>query len=437
MTNFEIIKFEEGDIKVDVMISIEKKTAYLTQKDMSILFGKSISTISEKIKGVFSENDRLISEKGQISEKSLGRPIKRYDLKTVLEIGERIKSNRGLLLKDFVDNYFLDYYKNSNKTIIYNNGNINLAVTVSPEEDTVWLTQSQIAVLFEITQSNVSKHIKNIFEEGEIENPVHEKYSYTDSLGKESLLTDHSVHKNFLYTDSVHKESLYTASDGKTYSVDYYNLDVILAVGYRVKSKKAIEFRRWASSVLKQYLLKGYAIDENRVLDYNQNINELNDCVVKLVNKTNSLENRLTKIENTVYEEPFREKLFCGRQYYDAYELMCALVEPANKSVVFVDPYIDKEGLKVLKNVKPEVRKIVCLSPYSSLRDEEKELFEKQYGKIEVYKNDLFHDRYLLIDDIDCYSLGSSLNRLGHRISSVLKLDNIDDIKLIKENATK
>ena len=119
----------------------------------------------------------------------------------------------------------------NNDVIIYDNGSVSIDVRVSPEEETVWLTQDQIAKLFDVTRQNVSLHIKSILEEGE------------------------------LY-DSVRKKYLHTASDGKKYSTTFYNLDMVLSVGYRVKSKRAAEFRIWANSVLRKYLLKGYTVDE-------------------------------------------------------------------------------------------------------------------------------------------------------------------------------
>ena len=131
--------------------------------------------------------------------------------------------------------------KLSNETIVYNNGIVRLDVNIEPINDTVWLNVNQMALLFDTSTDNIYLHIKNIYEEGELE----------DSVTEESSTTQ--------------KELLQKASDGKTYLTKLYNLDVILAVGYRVKGKRAIEFRRWASSVLKQYLLKGYVVDNNRV----------------------------------------------------------------------------------------------------------------------------------------------------------------------------
>ncbi|MBP3812836.1 MAG: virulence RhuM family protein [Acidaminococcaceae bacterium] len=127
-----------------------------------------------------------------------------------------------------------------NQFVVFTDGDLELDVKITPEQDTVWLSLDQLAELFDKNKSTISRHIKNIFAEGE--------------------LLSNSVVANFATT----------ASDGKTYNVSYYNLDVIISVGYRVKSPRGIAFRRWASGVLKQYLLAGYAVNEKRLAAMNK-----------------------------------------------------------------------------------------------------------------------------------------------------------------------
>ena len=127
-----------------------------------------------------------------------------------------------------------------NQIVIFKDGALELDVKITPELDTVWLSLEQLADLFEKNKSTISRHIKNIFTEGE------------------------------LFSNSVVANFATTASDGKTYNVSYYNLDVIISVGYRVKSKRGIAFRKWASGVLKQYLLAGYAVNEKRMAAMNK-----------------------------------------------------------------------------------------------------------------------------------------------------------------------
>ena len=142
---------------------------------------------------------------------------------------------------------------NKNYEIVkFKDEGLELDVNVSAKDDTVWLTVEQIARLFERDRTVIGKHIKSIFFEGELD--------------------ENSVCAFFAHT----------ANDGKSYNVKYYNLDVIISVGYRVKSKRGVLFRKWATNVLKEYLLKGYSINENRVVVSNENYIELRNEVVSI-----------------------------------------------------------------------------------------------------------------------------------------------------------
>ena len=159
--------------------------------------------------------------------------------------GPDVISITSMIIEAFNDdNQSLENSKKSlNEAISYeivkfSDGDVSLDVNVSPNEDTVWLTQGDMAKLFDNTKQNISLHINNIFEEKE------------------------------LYKNSVVKESLTTANDGKEYKVSYYNLDVIISVGYRVKSFRGTLFRQWANNILKQYLIKGYSINSKRCLEH-------------------------------------------------------------------------------------------------------------------------------------------------------------------------
>lgn len=149
------------------------------------------------------------------------------------------------------------------EVIKFENGNVELEVNVSPEEETVWLTQEQIAQLFDWDRSVVSKHIKNVFSEKEL---------------------DEKSNVHFLHNAISDKP------------VSFYSLDVVISVGYRVKSKNGVVFRKWANSVLKEYLLKGYTLNEGRTLITKDNY-------LNLVNRVDSLDARIGSIENTISDE--------------------------------------------------------------------------------------------------------------------------------------
>ena len=183
---------------------------------------------------------------------------------------------------------------------------VKLDVNISPLEKTIWISIEQISVLFERDRSVISKHIKNIFLEGE------------------------------LLEDSVCAFFAHTANDGKVYNVKYYNLDVVISVGYRVKSKRGVLFRQWASNIIQDYLIKGYAINEERSLVTNENY-------VRLINKVESLDERVSNIENNYKPHEFKNsQLFFDGQLYDAYTLIQSIFESANNEIIIIDNYVDR-----------------------------------------------------------------------------------------------
>ena len=274
MEQFTKIKFKDKDFEMDINLSTVDNSIWLNQKELALFYNTTKNNITHHISNIV-KSEATIDSTGEYHSlvqlengKTVRRKIKFYNLDMIVAIGIKIGSNRGLLLKElFERNLKQSVSTNNEKIIIYNKGALNIAVFVSPEEETVYMGQSDMAALFETTQQNISFHIKNILKDGELDgNSVHKDFLYTDSVHKDFLYTG-SVSKDFLHTDPVHKYFLYTASDGKQYEALKYNLDMILAVGYRVKSKAAIEFRRWASRVIKNYMIKGYAINEERCLN--------------------------------------------------------------------------------------------------------------------------------------------------------------------------
>lgn len=453
MKQHKTLLFNFNGQELEIRLDEQKKSAYLSERHIALLFSKSRGAIYNQIKQLkLKQTDPSLC----LKLKQTGVDGKLYltnfySLDIVFLIGQKFNSNAADILKDFINDQLnknqvvqRDY---ENDIIIYNNGSISLAVKVSPEEDTVLLTQSQIAALYETTRTNVTKHIQKILEEGELS--VCEKNSHTESVHKKNLHTESvteefsathknrlSVHENNSYIESVNKKNLYTenfihkiptlAADDKTYDTTYYNLDMILAIGYRVKSKRAMEFRRWVSRVLKQYLIKGYVIDANRVTISKENF-------IQMENDVKSLEKRVTNIEEKMFVEPVKERLFFNGQYFDAYEFLVSLIIEAKRSIIIIDPYFDIRGLKLLSHASRDVRKIVCYSSSSKLKDEDVKPFEKQYGTFEVIQKDIFHDRFIIIDNEKGYQIGTSINNAGGKIFSAFRIDSNLFVKHILE----
>ena len=267
-------------------------------------------------------------------------------------------------------------------------GEFNLDVNISPFENTLWINIDQIALLFERDRSVISKHIKNIFLEGE--------------------LNENSVCAFFAHT----------ASDGKVYNIKYYNLDVVISVGYRVKSKRGVLFRKWAIKILNEYLLKGYVINENRVIVSNENY-------IALKNEVTSIKNRLVDVENKLnYNSVPIEQIFYDGQFYDAYTLIQSFFENAIFEIIIMDNYIDRSILDRLKIKKENVRVIIYTDIHKTkIIEKDILMFNKQYSNLEVKCINNLHDRYIIIDRIYLYHIGASLKDLGNKIFSINRLD--------------
>lgn len=247
---------------------------------------------------------------------------------------------------------------------------------VHMEDETVWLTQAQMVELFCSTKQNISLHINNIFKEKE------------------------------LVKDSVVKKSLTTASDGKKYQTNFYNLDVIISVGYRVKSVRGTQFRIWANSVLKEYLLKGYSI--------NQRLSELE--------KTVALHSE--KIDFFVRTSlPPVEGIFFDGQIFDAYKFATDLIRSARKSLLLIDNYVDESVLLMLSKRNPGVSANIYTQKITPQLQLDLDKHNDQYPPINIrtYRNS--HDRFLIIDDKEVYHIGASLKDLGKKIFAFSKLE--------------
>ena len=256
-----------------------------------------------------------------------------------------------------------------------------IKLDVRLENETVWLSIDEMSHLFGRDISVIGKHIRNIFKEGE------------------------------LIKDSVWAKFAYTASDGKTYQVDYYNLDVIISVGYRVKSQRGTQFRQWANKVLKEYLLKGYSI--------NQRINQLeNKMDSRLTAHDRQLEELTNKVDFFVRTSlPPVEGIFFDGQIFDAYKFASDLIKSARQSLVLIDNYVDESVLLMLSKRQPRVTATIYTQRITSQLRLDLDRHNDQYPPVDVRTCKFSHDRFLIVDETDVYHIGASLKDLGKRCS--------------------
>lgn len=276
--------------------------------------------------------------------------------------------------------------ENQGEIILYQPDN-EVKLEVRLEEETVWLTQAQMAELFQTSKQNVSLHTNNIFKEKEL-NP-----------------------------DTVVKESLTTAADGKNYRVKYYNLDVIISVGYRVKSIRGTQFRQWANKVLKEYLLKGYSI--------NQHLSNLED---RVNSRFLEHEQRLNRIDSKIdffvrTSLPPMEGIFYGGQLFDAYKFAIDLIRSAKKSILLIDNYVDESVLLMLSKRNAGVSADIYTQSISQQLQLDLQKHNSQYPSIDIHIYKKCHDRFLIIDRTDTYHIGASLKDLGKKMFAFSKLN--------------
>ena len=252
-----------------------------------------------------------------------------------------------------------------------------IRLEVRMENETVWLTQEQIANLFGTKRPAITKHLNNIYNSGELD--VDSTCSILEHMG----------------------------NDGKQkYTTKYYNLDAILSVGYRVNSRNATLFRRWASSVLKEYLLKGYSI--------NQRLSELE--------KTVALHSE--KIDFFVRTSlPPVEGIFFDGQIFDAYKFATDLIKTARKSLLLIDNYVDESVLLMLSKRNPGVSATIYTQKITAQLQLDLDKHNDQYPPINIrtYRNS--HDRFLIVDDKEVYHIGASLKDLGKKLFAFSKLE--------------
>ena len=200
--------------------------------------------------------------------------------------------------------------------------------------------------------------------------------------------------------------------------VKLFNLDVIISVGYRVNSIMGVAFRKWANEVLKEYLLQGYVINKERSLVTNENY-------VRLINKVESLDERVSNIENNYKPQEFKKsQLFFDGQLYNAYTLIQSLFETANNEIIIIDNCVDRSILDRLVVKSNNVQVIIYTSINSKLLGIDINTFNKQYGGLDVRYTVNVHDRYIIIDRKKIYHIGHSIKDLGKKIFSISESDN-------------
>ena len=268
---------------------------------------------------------------------------------------------------------------NNNQIVVYQTADNQTQIEVHMENETVWLTQAQMAELFQKDRTVISRHIRNVFNEGELEE------------------------------QSTCAKFAHMGHDGlQQYETVMYNLDVIISVGYRVKSQRGTAFRIWATKVLKEYMLRGYAINQ------------------RLLNMEERMNKRIGSIENTLAEHqekidffvrtslPPHQGIFYDGQIFDAYTFINDRIREATTRIILIDNYIDDSVLTILSKRADKVAATIYTKKPTAQLQLDIQKHNEQYPPIEVITFDRSHDRFLCIDET-VYHLGASIKDLGKK----------------------
>lgn len=275
---------------------------------------------------------------------------------------------------------------------LYQSEDLQVKLDVLVENETVWLSQAQIGALFGVQKSAISKHLKHIFDSGE--------------LRQEAVVS-------ILET---------TAADGKRYSTKFYNLDAVLSVGYRVNSISATHFRIWANHVLKEYIFHGGSINQRiEKVEHRMLINELG---LQSVNQ---------KIDYLVQSAlPPKQGIFFDGQIFDAYQFVSDLIRGAKKSIVLIDNYADDSVLTQLTKRTEGVTATVCVSRLTNAFRLDVDRHNMQYPPVRIQVLSSVHDRFLLLGDSVLYTFGASFKDLGKKLFCFTLIESADVVEVVR-----
>ena len=310
-----------------------------------------------------------------------------------------------------------------NEIVVYQPEGGEFHIEVRVENESVWLTQAQMAELFHATKQNISLHIANIYKEGELDR------------------------------NSVVKEYLTTASDGKCYKTKWFNLDVIISVGYRIKSIQGTRFRQWALNILKEYMLKGYAVNQRMLVpqaqqkmfeNVNTRLTAVEQRVDFFVNTAHSAQNQrieqLSKdvqkvMVNLVDPSTFKHFLILNGQRLEADVAYTQIYGMAKRSVLIVDDYLDVKTLDLLRCVVKDVSVKIFSEQHGRTRLTESMLADFRAARPDVELDDVrttgnvFHDRYIYLDfgtvSEKLFHCGASSKDAGNKITTIMQLEDI------------
>ena len=281
----------------------------------------------------------------------------------------------------------MDKLQNKDDQIIkYLDGEIEINVQLT--QDSIWITQKQLADLFEVEVHTTNYHIKNIFKQKELD-----KISTIRKIRIVQIEGNREVVRN----------------------VEHYNLDMIISIGYRVNSLKATKFRQWATKVLKQYITNGYAINSEKIT-----VDRFLNLETDVVSLKDDMQNVKKLISKNQIE--LKQGVFYDGQIYDAYVFVNELLKQSKKEIILIDNYID-DNILTLFSKYPDINYTIITKSISKQLKLDIEKYNSQYNNLTIKISNKFHDRFLILDNKEAYHIGASLKDLGKKVFAFSKID--------------
>ena len=281
-----------------------------------------------------------------------------------------------------------------NEIVVYQPEGGEFHIEVRVEQDTVWLTQAQMAELFATSRTNIVEHISHIYEENELD-----LESTCRKIRQVQVEGNRRVNRQ----------------------IPFYNLDMILSLGYRVKSVVATRFRRWANKVLKEHLLRGFSVNQR---------------LVAHENKLENIDARVIFLEKQVdffvkANLPPKEGVLQAKAFWSGYEFAVQLVRSAKQEIVIIDPFADDTSLSLMSKRNPGVSGVIYSSRINQTMKAECERLNRQCPPVELRTMREVHDRFIVIDET-VYHIGASIRDLGNKLTAFSMLEFLTKQQLLE-----
>ena len=390
--NLKPYTFIDGDFSMEINVSEEERTIYMSQKEIAIFLNIDRTTVTKYIRKI---NGLQMGQCDELLQKciiSSHGSATLYNLEIIKEIGQKYNPERIEKLEkwlyDLLPENELEVIDGDYEIVRYNRDNLDMPIRFDYKEETLYMTPKEMSNLFDTTERNIYLHMANIF--------------------KDEELSEYSIVK----------ESFSVGQTGQKYKITLYNFDMILAVGYRVRSAKAVQFRKWASSVIKQYLRESYYGKQEQYLP---------------VTRLQEMDNRLTEVERRLNKVDPKNIVFFRNVTFDAYKFLVLQFSTAKKEIFVIDVYADEFLISALKVVQDGVKVIIVAGKKSHITSEELEIYHRSHPNVEITILEEIdeHDRHVFIDRKTGFMLGASMNTFGFHDTHVVEIADSEYIKQI------